>query len=141
MTLLLIAEDDPDVSFTLERIFLRAGCTVLTASDGVAALEIAVQHRPGVILTDLDMPRMTGLELCREIRGHADLHRTPVAIVSGSLIPGDPRAAEAGLCAVVPKPFARDVLVGAVQHLADAGPHSHTAGSAECPLRTGALPG
>jgi DNA-binding response OmpR family regulator len=51
MAVLLIAEDEPDVSSVLERIFTRAGFTVLTATDGLAALRMAVDQRPDVILT------------------------------------------------------------------------------------------
>ena len=134
MSVLLIAEDTPDVCMVLKRIFTRAGFTVLTAPDGLTAWQLAVAERPDVVLTDLDMPGMTGLELAQMIRGHPDLADTPVAILSGSLHPGDPRAAEAHLCAVMLKPFANADLLAAVRHLVETGRHDHGVDASGCPL-------
>jgi CheY-like chemotaxis protein len=134
MPVLLIAEDDPDVCLALERIFTRAGFTVLTASDGLNALRTAVDHRPDVVLTDLDMPRLTGLELCQAIRGHHELSDIPVAILSGSLLPGDRRAVDACLCGVMLKPFSNHDLVAAVRRLVEIGGHDHGAVPSLCPL-------
>jgi CheY-like chemotaxis protein len=138
MTVLLIAEDDTDVCAALERIFTRAGFTVMTAPDGMAALRTAVELHPDVILTDLDMPRLTGLELCQAIRGHHELRDIPVAILSGSLLPDDRRAIDAHLCGVLLKPFSIPDLVAAVRHLADTGRHDHAADPSPCPAKSGA---
>jgi DNA-binding response OmpR family regulator len=59
MTVLLIAEDD-DISRILRRLFTRAGFTVLHAPDRTQALHLARQTRPDAVLTDLDMPGLTG---------------------------------------------------------------------------------
>jgi CheY-like chemotaxis protein len=134
MAVVLIAEDNEDVCSVLERLFVRAGFTVLTEPDGMAALHAAVTERPDVVLSDLDMPGMTGLQLCRAIRRHPALHDVPVAILSGSLLPGDPRAAEADVCRVLLKPFANNDLVRAVRHLVDGGRHDHGSDSSACPL-------
>ena len=133
MPVVLIAEDDPDVSFALELIFKKAGFQVRTAADGMIALRTAVEHHPDVVLTDLDMPRLTGLELCHALRGHRELHDTPVAMLSGSLTPGDPRALDARLCAVLLKPFSADDLVAAVRNLVETGLHDHTSIPTRCP--------
>jgi CheY-like chemotaxis protein len=87
-----------------------------------------------VVLTDLDMPRLNGLELCRAIRGHHELSDTPVAIMSGSFPPGDPRAAEAALCATMVKPFAQDDIVSLIRQLVAVGRHDHAADPSPCPL-------
>ena len=134
MAVILIAEDNEDVSMVLERLFTRAGFTVLTAPDGMAALKIDVDEHPDVILTDLDMPKLSGLELCQAIRGHHELRDVPVAILSGSLVPGDRRAVDAGLCGVMLKPFDNTDLLAAVQHLVTHGRHDHTAEPSPCPL-------
>lgn len=136
MAVLLIAEDDEDLCAVLEVVFRRAGFTVLSAGDGVAALLLAERERPDVVLTDLDMPLMNGLELCRAIRDHVDLGSTPVAVLSGSLRPGDPRAAEAVLCGVLLKPFSNNDLVQAVRRLAEHGRHDHRGAPSRCPLAT-----
>jgi CheY-like chemotaxis protein len=134
MAMILIAEDNEDVCKILERLFTRAGFTVLTAPDGMAALKAAIDKHPDVILTDLDMPKLTGLELCQAIRGHHELRDVPVAILSGSLMPGDRRAVDAGLCGVMLKPFDNEDLVAAVQHLLTHGRHDHSLEPSPCPM-------
>jgi len=134
MAVVLIAEDDVDVRAVLERLFTRAGFTVLSAPDGAAALRIAASARPDVVLTDLDMPHMTGLQLCAAIRADPVLADVPVAILSGSLRPGDPRAADAHACGAWLKPFATAELVAAVRDLLAAGCHDHHVTPARCPL-------
>jgi CheY-like chemotaxis protein len=129
----LIAEDTDDVREVLQRLFTRAGFTVHTATDGQTALELARRHRPDVVLTDLDMPQLDGLQLCQAIRADPDLGDTPVAILSGGLTPGDPRPADSKACGVWLKPFGNDDLIAAVHHLADVGHHRHHGTPTSCP--------
>jgi CheY-like chemotaxis protein len=129
MPVVLIAEDDDDVRTVLHRIFVRAGFTVLTEPDGETALRTAQHEHPDIVLTDLDMPGMNGLELCHAIRRDDDLRDTPVAILSGGIRPGDPRLAETQLCGTLLKPFSPADIVAAVQRLLDTGPHPHTDGT------------
>ncbi|AGZ39497.1 response regulator [Actinoplanes friuliensis] len=140
MAAVLIAEDDEEIAFILTRVLKRAGHVVHHAPDGVAALALASQIRPQVVLTDLGMPRMDGLELSRSVREHPDLRDTPIAILTGSLLPEDPRAVAAAPCAVLLKPCANDDLRLAVQQLAELGPHDHSTASSACPFRLAALP-
>ena len=135
MAVLLIAEDNEDVCMLLRRIFTRAGFTVVTAADGKEALQACVEQHPDVVLTDLDMPGLTGVELAQALRQHPAEYDVPIAILSGSLRPGDPRAAEAGLCEAMLKPFAKADLLVAVQHLVAIGRHRHGPGVAGCPLQ------
>ena len=135
MAVVLIAEDNDDVCTVLKRILTRAGFDVVTAPDGTTALEMAIADHPDVVLTDLDMPGLTGLQLAQALRGHRGEPDVPILILSGSLQSGDPRAADAGLCDVMLKPFTNPALVAAVQHLADIGRHPHDHGSPPCPLQ------
>jgi CheY-like chemotaxis protein len=132
MAVVLVAEDDQDIAVILSRLLTRAGHTVLHQPDGLAALEHAVAQHPDVILTDLGMPRMDGLELTREIRRHPDLADTPIVMLSGHLHPGDNQPIEAGCCAVLLKPCPNDKLRAVVQGLVDRGPHAHTT-TGSCP--------
>jgi CheY-like chemotaxis protein len=132
MAVVLIAEDDEDIAVILTRLLKRAGHTVLHEPDGQAALESAVAKRPDIVLTDLGMPRMDGLELTRELRSHPDLSEVPIIMLSGQLHPGDSQPAEAGVCAVLLKPCPNDRVVAAVNEVAQSGPHQHGA-AAECP--------
>ncbi|GGN69245.1 hypothetical protein GCM10010112_34590 [Actinoplanes lobatus] len=135
MVALLIAEDDEDISLVLARVFKRTGMTVLRASDGWAAYETIVEQRPDVVLTDLGMPRMDGWELIDAIRAHADegIRHIPVAILSGHLRPGDPRAASSKVCAIMLKPCPNDQLLATMDELVTIGPHDHDSANSRCP--------
>ncbi|GAA0961445.1 response regulator [Virgisporangium aurantiacum] len=135
MAMVLIAEDNADVCMVLKRVLTVANFDVVTAPDGTTALDLAVAQHPDVVLTDLDMPGLTGLELTEALRGHPVERGVPILILSGSLQRGDPRAAAAGVCDVRLKPFTNRDLVAAVQHLADIGRHRHDQGSSPCPLQ------
>jgi CheY-like chemotaxis protein len=133
MAVVLIAEDDDDIAAILTRLLERAGHTVVHEPDGLAAFESAIAHPPDVVLTDLGMPRMDGLELTRALRSHPDLTGTPIVMLSGQLHPGDSQPAEAGVCAVLLKPCPNDRVVAVVGDLARRGPHEHGRDTTDCP--------
>jgi CheY-like chemotaxis protein len=136
MAVVLIAEDDKDIAGILTRLLKRAGHTVLDEPDGSAAFESAVANRPDVVLTDLGMPRMDGLELTRALRRHPDLAGTPVVMLSGQLHPGDSQPADAGVCAVLLKPCPNHRVVAAVDDLARRGAHEHGPAGTDCPYQS-----
>lgn len=115
--MIVVAEDHEDIRYVLQRTLERAGHAVVTAVDGVEALQVVRQHQPDVVVTDVDMPRMNGLDLCRTIRGDADLRHIPVVLISGGLLPGDARAAEAGASATLLKPFMPAQLLACIADL------------------------
>lgn len=125
MATLLIAEDDEDIAIVLARVCKRAGLDVLRAPDGQTAFEMIVERHPDALLTDLGMPRMDGWELIRKVREHPEVSDIPVAILTGQLAPGDPRAAAAEVCAVLLKPCPNDQLLATIQELLENGPHEH----------------
>jgi serine/threonine protein kinase len=81
---ILVADDDASycdlVCHTLARSF--RGSTIEAAPDGVAALAAALRTRPDLVVTDLDMPLMNGIELVAEIRGRPELADIPVIVLS-----------------------------------------------------------
>ncbi|WP_203780905.1 response regulator [Paractinoplanes rishiriensis] len=133
MAVVLIAEDDQDIAVILTRLLKRSGHTALHAPDGQAALDLAVASPPDLLLTDLGMPRMDGLELTRAVRAHPDLGSLPIVMLSGHLHPGDSGPVGAGVCAVLLKPCPNDRLRAVVQDLIDRGPHAHQGADADCP--------
>jgi CheY-like chemotaxis protein len=71
-------------------------------------------HRPDIVITDVEMPRMTGLDLCQAINEDPDLRHIPVMLVSGSVHPDDPRTDYVGAAAIISKPFHPSELLNTV---------------------------
>jgi DNA-binding response OmpR family regulator len=65
---LLLVEDDPKTRETVALYLRREGYEVITAEDGVRALELAGEHKPHLVVLDLMLPKMDGLEVCRALR-------------------------------------------------------------------------
>ncbi|GIE87729.1 response regulator [Actinoplanes regularis] len=115
--MIVVAEDHDDIRYVLQRSLERAGHRVVTAADGAAALAAVRLHCPDLVVTDIDMPYLSGLDLCRAIRADDDLRHIPVVVASGSLVPGDERASAAGASATLLKPFVPAQLLALVTAL------------------------
>lgn len=115
--MIVVAEDHDDIRYVLKRSLERAGHRVVVAADGATALAAIREHRPDLVVTDVDMPQMTGLDLCRAIRADDDLRHIPIVVASGSLMPGDPQASDAGASATLLKPFVPAQLLDLVAAL------------------------
>lgn len=89
----LIAEDDEQFRLLLER-FLTPDYTVISAEDGEAALKLATENRPDVVLTDVLMPRMTGVDLLREMKKRPETRDIPVIILLATATVADIKAAQ-----------------------------------------------
>ena len=112
---ILVVERDPHVR-DLEAYFLeRAGYSVEFASDGAEALTMVRSVRPHIVITDVLVPKIDGLNLCRRIRDDADLPDTKVLVFS--ILSVAERAREAGADAFLRKPLAEQTLVQTVERL------------------------
>ena len=110
--LVLIAERDQTVR-TLQRFFLeRAGLSVEFADDGLAALTRAMREPPAVVVTEILVPKLDGLTLCRRLRDEPATAEVPVVVFS--ILAAAARAAEAGACAFLRKPLVESTFVAAV---------------------------
>ena len=78
----LAINDEPDSLNLMCRLLRGAGYRVLTATDGLEGLEAAKRERPRLIVSDVAMPRLDGIELCRQVRADTDLRLVPVLLVS-----------------------------------------------------------
>lgn len=121
MAAIVLAEDQEDIRWVVVRLLQRAGHTVVAAVDGVEALEAVRHHRPDLVITDVGMPRMDGLQLCRAIRADPQLCEIPVMVISGALLPDDPTATEAGVSTIVTKPFIPPEFLQRVKNLLAVG--------------------
>jgi CheY-like chemotaxis protein len=105
VAVILSADDDPDIRYLIKRILQDAGHRVLQAPDGRTALDIAFQGEIDLVILDVDMPGMCGLDVCRRLRDDARTSHLPVIIASGSLVPPYEEVHEAGATASLSKPF------------------------------------
>jgi uncharacterized protein (TIGR02266 family) len=114
----ILVADDAELFRELEATFLARLGTVLTASTGREALEIARRAQPEVMIADFDMPDMCGDNLCRAIKADRDLHRTPVILVTSGRSAEDHAAAvRAQADDVLVKPLSRTQLGLSVSRL------------------------
>ena len=79
----LIVDDSEPFRAYLREVLSRRGFEVLEAGDGDEGLRVALQKRPWLILTDVAMPRMNGIDFCRAVRRHTLIRHTPVVFLSG----------------------------------------------------------
>ncbi|MFB3852566.1 MAG: response regulator [Vicinamibacterales bacterium] len=120
-TVVLLVEDDRDTLDLYASYMTMVGMTVLSAMDGIAALGVlqaSTSRTPDVVVTDLAMPRMDGVDLTRRLRGEPSFRDVPIVAVSGQALPGQVmQAREAGCDTVLLKPCLPDALVGAIEEL------------------------
>ena len=78
----LIVNDDPDQLRLMGSLLSKAGYSIVTAFDGLDGLTLARRERPDVVISDVSMPRMDGLEFCREMRADTELKTVPILLVT-----------------------------------------------------------
>ena len=104
---ILVVEDDFDTRYILSLILKTEGYEVITAADGECALAVAGQERPDLIITDISMPRLNGIELTRKIRLKQEMAQLPILAITayGAVTMKNAIAAGASACARKPLVF------------------------------------
>ncbi len=110
----LVVEDHHDTSFLLCRLLKMEGYEVEHAIDGMVGYNAATSAHPDLIVTDIQMPRMDGIEMIKRIRG-SDIGRTPIIVMSayGKRLIDD--ALEAGADDFVEKPIDLDSFLATIR--------------------------
>ena len=129
MSLILVADDESHIVQVLALKFRNAGHDVMEASDGEEALELVRQHRPDVVVTDMQMPFMNGIELAGALLSDAETASIPVLILTArGWSMDDCIATLSNVKSVESKPFSPREILSLVEGLMDdAGQRS------ECP--------
>jgi len=112
---ILIADDDPQILRALKVTLGARGYEIVTASNGSAALSQAINHHPDLVMLDLGMPELNGIEVIEGLRGWTQV---PILVVSGRTDAADKvEALDAGADDYVTKPFAIDELLARIRAL------------------------
>src|SRR4030095_4749469 len=112
----LIVESEEDVTQSIrESLAVQNGYTVSTAKDGISALLAVGRERPDLMIIDVKIPGVDGLEVCRQIKSDPKSHTAVIAIGNQPDVAGN--AAIAGADAFLPKPLDIDALMSQVKRL------------------------
>ncbi|MBI3650229.1 MAG: response regulator [Acidobacteria bacterium] len=115
---ILVVEDNFD-SREMLGVFLRCnGFTVSFAEDGCQALAAIKRDPPDLIITDLEMPNLNGIEMIRQLRQHEETRHLPVLVLTACRPPMIQAALEEGANAATSKPVEIDALVDLIRQLA-----------------------
>jgi len=108
----LIVDDSLSMRKSLSLLVQDAGYQPVVARDGIEALESMQKTMPNLILTDLEMPRMTGLELATHVRSNSANKKLPIMMItSRTMSKHREQAKKAGIDEYFTKPFSEDALV------------------------------
>jgi two-component system OmpR family response regulator len=112
----VIADDDADIRGLIRISCVKAGLDVVAeAGDGRAALEAVIRERPDLVILDVSMPEMSGLDVCRRIREQSDLADVRILVLSASVDDNAVRLGlDAGATDYVAKPFSLRELVASI---------------------------
>ena len=114
---ILLVEDDQDTRYALSLLFEMEGFEIDQASDGKEAYAKAARLRPDLIITDINMPNLSGLDLIELIKENSGLRQIPIVAVSAVDSKQLNQARELGAIAVYQKPIEYDSLIAFIARM------------------------
>ncbi len=115
---ILIADDEAPISHLLSRKLEQEGFDVMVAQDGEEAWELAQERTPDLVITDLQMPFMSGLDLAHALRGHEPTSRIPLIMLTARGYVLEPEVLQAArITELHAKPFGLRRIVERVKAL------------------------
>jgi CheY-like chemotaxis protein len=119
-----LCDDEIHILRAAEIKLIRAGYEVRIARDGQEAWEAIQQERPDVLVTDVQMPRVDGLELSRRVRGNPDTADLPILMLTAKSfeLRADELRANWGIVAILAKPFSPRELVRLIDQIVNHAP-------------------
>jgi two-component system, cell cycle response regulator DivK len=119
-TILIIEDNDLNMKLFNDLLTSR-GYATLCAEDGLLGLELARRHRPDLVVMDIQLPDVSGLEVTRQIRADRDIAHLPILAVSAFAMRGDAERIVAGGCdRYLAKPFAPTRFLSEIDDLVGA---------------------
>lgn len=129
---ILVVEDSPVQAIVLRRFLVQAGYQVFTAKDGVEGLEMLKKQTIHLIISDINMPRMNGFELCRAIKTDPAFRNTPVILATALSSPNDLLVGiEVGADNYVPHPWNEKQLLATIEELINTPPRTEITAETE----------
>jgi two-component system, cell cycle response regulator DivK len=114
----LHVEDNPDNRMVVRDLLLSRGYKVVEVADGNEALGAVERERPDIILMDVQLPHISGLEAARRIKAREDLRHIPIVAVTSFALGGDDKKAYAAGCdAYIAKPYKVRELLKLIEEL------------------------
>jgi two-component system, cell cycle response regulator DivK len=108
----LVIEDNEQNLYLMRFLLEKNGFTVVEATDGVKGVEMAKETKPHLILLDIQLPKMDGYAVARELRKNSDLVNTPIVAVTSYAMVGDrERVLAAGADGYIEKPIDPDTFI------------------------------
>ena len=115
----IVVEDEPDMAEMFAEMVRLMGLEVIKSHSGMRAIDLIAEKKPSVVLLDMMMPDVSGLEVLRHLRRDPRLSRIPVIVVSAKSLPSDVRKGlDAGASFYLTKPVSFDDLKRALDHVA-----------------------
>ena len=123
---ILLADDEAYITSVISHKLQQLGDRVILASDGQEAFDLATKHRPDLVVTDFQMPVLSGFEMAMKLKQSPPTMTTPVMMLTarGHLLSKE-QLAQTNIRCLLDKPFSAKVLVAKVQELI--GPPSSAA--------------
>jgi DNA-binding response OmpR family regulator len=117
---ILVIDDEPDIRDIVQLKLTRAGHSVTAAKNGKEGLAFALADPPDIVLLDVTMPGMTGLEVCDELRNNEATKHTPIILMTARAYAADvERGFAVGTDDYLVKPFSPRELQARIESLAD----------------------
>lgn len=120
---ILVADDESHILHVVSLKLRNAGYRVLTARDGLEALELAQQEKPDLLITDYHMPQLSGLELCQRLKQQPATSSIPTIMLTARGYHLEPSDTEkSGILRMVSKPFSPRQLLATVNEVLQSTP-------------------
>ncbi len=115
----MVVDDSLTVRKITTRLLQREGYEVITAKDGIDALQLLQHHKPDVMLLDIEMPRMDGFELTKVMRSDSEMAHIPIIMITSRTADKHrEHAFSLGVNAYLGKPYQEDILIAKIMELA-----------------------
>ena len=119
---ILYVEDNEMNRQIVRDLLKRTSYTLIEAFDGEAGVAMALEHRPDLILMDIQLPKISGMEATRRLRADPTTANTPIVTITSFALSGDEqKAKEAGATAYLAKPYSPRDLMALIRKLLPEG--------------------